>query len=199
MLKRAFDLVVAVASIILLSPLFLLIACVIRWTMGTPILFKQLRPGKGSKPFIMLKFRTMLNERDPEGNILEDRLRLTSVGRFLRATSLDEIPELWNVIRGEMSIVGPRPLLMEYLQLYSFEQLRRHEVRPGVTGWAQVNGRNRIGWEQKFELDVWYVDNRSFLLDLRIIALTIVKVLVRQGISADGEATMTKFEGSHRK
>ncbi len=162
------------------------------------MIFTQVRPGKGTKPFKMHKFRTMRDALDAEGNPLPDDERLTRFGRFLRSTSLDELPELWNVLKGEMSIVGPRPLLMEYLPLYSQDQNRRHEVRPGITGWAQVNGRNAISWEEKFELDVWYVDNQSIWLDLKIIWLTVLKVLAREGVSAPGEATTTKFKGSSK-
>lgn len=164
--------------------------------MGTPVIFSQIRPGKDGKPFRMYKFRSMKNATDEAGNPLPDDQRMTPFGAKLRSSSLDELPELWNVLKGEMSLVGPRPLLMEYLPLYSPEQYRRHEVRPGVTGWAQVNGRNAISWEDKFKLDVWYVDNRSFLLDLKIIFLTIKKVFVKEGISAQGEATMPRFTGS---
>ena len=164
--------------------------------MGSPILLRQVRPGWRGHPFEMIKFRTMTNERSLDGELLPDAVRLTSFGRLLRATSLDELPELWNVLKGDMSLVGPRPLLMEYLPLYTPAQARRHEVRPGITGWAQVNGRNAISWEGKFDLDVWYVDNRSLWLDIRILWMTIRKVLVRDGISALGEATMPRFTGS---
>ena len=166
-----------------------------RRKLGSPVLFTQVRPGVHGKPFLMVKFRTMTDERDASGALLPDAKRLTPFGRFLRASSLDELPELWNVLRGEMSLVGPRPLLMEYLPLYSPEQARRHEVRPGITGWAQVNGRNAISWADKFALDVWYVDNRSLWLDVKILWRTVRKVLVRDGISAAGEATMPKFTG----
>jgi lipopolysaccharide/colanic/teichoic acid biosynthesis glycosyltransferase len=176
-------------------PLTFLALCV-RLKLGDPIFFTQIRPGLNSKPFEMLKFRTMTNECSADGVLLPDSKRLTNFGRFLRATSLDELPELWNVLKGDMSLVGPRPLLMEYLPLYTEEQARRHEVRPGITGWAQVNGRNAISWEEKFKLDVWYVENQSFFLDVRILALTILKVIKRDGISAQGEVTMTKFTGS---
>lgn len=167
--------------------------------IGSPVLFRQVRPGINGKPFEMIKFRTMLDAVDVDGNILPDSARLTRFGNFLRSTSLDELPELWNVLRGDMSLVGPRPLLMEYLPLYSPEQARRHDVRPGVTGWAQINGRNAISWEDKFKLDVWYVDNQSLWLDIRILLLTVKKVVVRDGISADGEATMTRFYGTGKK
>ncbi|WP_302471829.1 sugar transferase [Pseudomonas fakonensis] len=174
----------------------LVVALLIRRRLGSPVLFTQVRPGLGGKPFKMVKFRTMRDAVDSQGNALPDDQRMTPFGSFLRATSLDELPELWNVIKGEMSLVGPRPLLMEYLPLYSAEQYRRHEVRPGVTGWAQINGRNALSWEDKFKLDVWYVANRSFWLDLKIIFLTLKKVVRRDGISAAGEATMSKFSGN---
>lgn len=196
MLKRCFDFVAAAAGLLLLSPVLLLVAWKVRRTMGSPVLFQQVRPGLHGTPFRMVKFRTMRDAIGPDGQPLPDAERLTPFGQFLRSSSLDELPELWNVLKGEMSLVGPRPLLMEYLPLYSPEQARRHEVRPGVTGWAQVNGRNAISWEQKFAFDVWYVDNRSFWLDVKIIFLTVKKVLVRDGISAQGEATMPKFTGS---
>ena len=196
MLKRVFDIVASGVALLLLSPVILVVAIQIRRKLGSPVLFRQIRPGKDGKPFQMIKFRTMLDALDKQGNPLPDDQRMTPFGSFLRATSLDELPELWNVLKGEMSLVGPRPLLMEYLPLYSQEQYRRHEARPGVTGWAQVNGRNAISWEDKFKLDVWYVDNQSFLLDLRILFLTVKKVLVRDGISGEGEATMSKFTGN---
>jgi lipopolysaccharide/colanic/teichoic acid biosynthesis glycosyltransferase len=198
MLKRSADLIFAVVALVLLAPVIGLVALLIRTRMGSPVLFRQVRPGLHAKPFEMIKFRTMLDALGPDGQPLPDGERLTSLGRFLRSTSLDELPELWNVLKGEMSLVGPRPLLMEYVPLYSPEQARRHEVRPGVTGWAQVNGRNAIGWDEKLALDSWYVDNRSALLDLKILALTVGKVFGRHGISADGEATMSRFEGSNR-
>jgi lipopolysaccharide/colanic/teichoic acid biosynthesis glycosyltransferase len=176
-------------------PLLVLIGLV-RQKLSGPVFFRQIRPGLHGKPFEMVKFRTMTDQKDPDGQLLPDSVRLTPFGRFLRATSLDELPELWNVLKGEMSLVGPRPLLMEYLPLYTPEQARRHEVRPGITGWAQVNGRNAISWEDKFKLDVWYVDHRSLRLDLRILCLTVKKVLMRDGISAAGEATMPMFSGS---
>lgn len=194
--KRLFDSLVATLALLIFGPLLMLIAWQVRLKMGAPVLFRQTRPGLHGGQFEMLKFRTMKDARDSNGTILPDRERLTDFGHWLRATSLDELPELWNVLRGEMSLVGPRPLLMEYLPLYNERQSRRHEVRPGLTGWAQVNGRNALSWEEKFELDVWYVENRSFLLDLRIIFLTIKKVLLREGISAAGEVTMSKFTGS---
>ena len=195
-MKRLFDLAVAVSLLTMLSAPLLLLALVVRITLGGPVLFRQVRPGLHGRPFRMIKFRTMTDARDADGALLPDAQRLTPLGRFLRATSLDELPELWNVIRGDMSLVGPRPLLMEYLPLYSAEQARRHEVRPGVTGWAQVNGRNSLSWERRLEMDVWYVDHQSFWLDLRILVMTVGKVVRRDGISADGEATMPKFTGN---
>lgn len=194
-MKRALDIVAAGLGLVLLSPLLGLLALVVAATMGRPVLFSQVRPGLKARPFRLYKFRTMRDAADHTGAVLSDAARLTRTGRFLRASSLDELPELWNILRGDMSLVGPRPLLMEYLPLYSPEQARRHEVRPGLTGWAQINGRNALTWNEKFTLDIWYVDNRSFLLDLRIIALTAWRVVQRQGIAADGEATMTRFEG----
>ena len=182
--------------LVLLFPILCLLAIVIFWRIGAPVLFFQVRPGLHGKPFRMVKFRTMTDERNPDGVLLPDELRITQLGRFLRQSSLDELPELWNVLRGEMSLVGPRPLLMDYLPLYTLEQARRHEVRPGITGWAQVNGRNAISWDEKFLLDVWYVDSRSFWLDLKIIWTTLRKVVKREGISAAGEATMSKFTGN---
>lgn len=193
--KRVLDILGAGIGLLLLSPVLLVVSLLILRQMGRPVFFRQIRPGLHGRPFGMVKFRTMRDALDAEGNPLPDSERLTRLGRFLRSSSLDELPELWNVLRGEMSLVGPRPLLMEYLPLYSPIQARRHEVRPGVTGWAQVNGRNAITWDEKFALDVWYVDNQSLWLDLRIIGLTIRKVLTREGISAAGEATMPKFEG----
>lgn len=198
MIKRLFDIVASLLGLLLLSPVILFVAWQIRRKLGKPVLFRQVRPGVGGHPFEMIKFRTMRDAVDANGNALPDVERMTSFGNFLRSTSLDELPELWNVLKGDMSLVGPRPLLMEYLPLYSVEQYRRHELRPGVTGWAQVNGRNALSWEEKFELDVWYVDNRSFWLDLKIILMTLKKVFVREGISADGEATMSKFTGSEK-
>lgn len=198
-MKRLIDISGATAALILLSPAILATAIVVRLRMGSPVLFAQLRPGRNGVPFRMLKFRTMLDELDSEGLPLPDSERLTTLGRFLRSTSLDELPTLWSVLNGDMSLVGPRPLLMEYLPLYSPKQARRHKVRPGITGWAQVNGRNALSWEEKFALDLWYVDNRSFMLDLKILWLTVRKVLVRDGISAEGEATMPKFTGNQSK
>ena len=198
MTKRLFDIIATAIGLPLLAPVIAVVAFQIRRKLGSPVLFRQVRPGKDGKPFEMIKFRTMRDATDQNGNPLPDSERMTSFGAFLRSTSLDELPELWNVLKGDMSLVGPRPLLMEYLPLYSKEQYRRHEVRPGVTGWAQINGRNAISWEDKFKLDVWYVDNRSLWLDLKIIYLTVKKVLVRDGIAAEGEATMLKFTGSDR-
>jgi lipopolysaccharide/colanic/teichoic acid biosynthesis glycosyltransferase len=195
-LKRLFDLLAAALGLLLLALPLALLAWQVRRKLGSPVLFSQVRPGMNGKPFRMVKFRTMTDERGLDGVLLSDVVRLTSYGRWLRATSLDELPELWNVLCGDMSLVGPRPLLMEYISLYTPEQARRHEVRPGITGWAQVHGRNGINWEQKFALDVWYVDNRSFRLDIKILWMTVRKVLIRDGISATGEATMPKFTGS---
>ena len=195
-MKRLLDLLAAALALLLLLLPLLALAWQIRRKLGSPVLFRQVRPGLQGRPFTMVKFRTMTDERGPDGALLPDAQRLTPFGRFLRASSLDELPELWNVLRGEMSLVGPRPLLMEYLPLYTPEQARRHEARPGITGWAQVNGRNAISWADKFALDVWYVDHRSLWLDVQILWRTVRKVLVRDGISAAGEATMTKFTGS---
>lgn len=194
--KRIFDLLIALPALILLSPLLTVLALLVRVNLGAPVLFRQRRPGLHGKPFEMVKFRTMTDARDASGVLLPDAERLTAFGRFLRSTSLDELPELWNVVRGDMSLVGPRPLLMQYLPLYTPEQARRHDVRPGVTGWAQVNGRNAISWEQKFAYDVWYVDNLSFWLDLKILWLTVRKIIAREGISQAGQATMEEFRGS---
>ncbi len=195
-MKRIIDILGASLGLLLLSPVLAIVAYKIRREMGAPVLFSQTRPGRDGKPFEMIKFRTMRDAVDAYGRPLPDAERLTKLGRFLRSSSIDELPELWNVLKGDMSLVGPRPLLMEYLPLYSPEQTRRHEVRPGVTGWAQVNGRNAISWDEKFALDVWYVDNRSLWLDLKIIWQTIRKVIKRDGISAAGEATMSKFTGN---
>ncbi|AGK56316.1 sugar transferase [Hyphomicrobium denitrificans 1NES1] len=194
--KRAFDIAAVLAGAIVAVPLAALIALLVRVNIGAPVLFVQRRPGLRGAPFDLIKFRTMTNRAGSDGKLLPDAERLTSFGRFLRSTSLDELPELWNVLKGEMSLVGPRPLLMEYLPLYSAEQARRHEVRPGVTGWAQINGRNAISWEEKFAFDVWYVDNHNLRLDLRILALTILKIVRRDGISAEGSATMERFKGA---
>jgi lipopolysaccharide/colanic/teichoic acid biosynthesis glycosyltransferase len=195
-LKRVFDLLFSVAAIITTSPLLLVLSLQSMRKIGSPILFWQTRPGLRGSPFRIVKFRTMVEIQDEAGTQSSDSERMTDFGNFLRSTSLDELPELWNVIKGDMSLVGPRPLLMEYLELYSPEQNRRHEVRPGITGWAQVKGRNNLSWEEKFALDVWYVDNRSMFLDFKILLLTIVKVLKREGISQEGEATMERFKGS---
>ncbi len=194
-LKRLIDIVGALGGLVLLAPLMMLIALLVRLNLGKPVLFRQVRPGQHGKPFVMYKFRTMTDATDEAGNLLPDEKRLTPFGRFLRSTSLDELPELFNVLKGEMSLVGPRPLLMEYLDRYTPEQARRHEVKPGITGWAQVHGRNALTWDEKFRLDVWYVDNWTIGLDLKIIALTLWKVLKREGISAEGCATMPKFTG----
>jgi lipopolysaccharide/colanic/teichoic acid biosynthesis glycosyltransferase len=195
-MKRFFDFVAASLALLILALPLLALALLIRRKLGSPVLFRQVRPGLHGKPFTMVKFRTMTDACGPDDALLPDAQRLTPFGLFLRASSLDELPELWNVLKGDMSLVGPRPLLMEYLPLYTREQARRHAVRPGITGWAQVNGRNAISWEDKFALDVWYVDHRSLWLDIKILWLTVKKVLVRDGISAAGEATMPKFMGS---
>jgi lipopolysaccharide/colanic/teichoic acid biosynthesis glycosyltransferase len=197
-MKRWFDFAVALFSLSLLWPALLAVALVVRWQLGAPVLFRQMRPGLNGKSFEMVKFRTMRDATGPDGQPLSDELRLNMLGQFLRATSLDELPELWNVLTGDMSLVGPRPLLIDYLPLYTPKQGRRHEVRPGITGWAQVNGRNAISWEDKFELDVWYVDNQTLWIDIKILWMTVRKVLVRDGISAAGEATMPKFTGSQK-
>ena len=195
MIKRLFDLFCAATGIILLTPCFICLSLAIAVNMGTPVLFRQVRPGLGGQSFTMLKFRTMRDAVDSFGGVLPDADRLTQLGQFLRASSLDELPELWNVLKGDMSLVGPRPLLLGYLPLYSTEQARRHEVRPGITGWAQVNGRNALSWEEKFVLDVWYVDNQSFWLDIKILARTVIAVFKRTGISNDGHVTMPPFQG----
>ncbi len=194
-MKRLIDIIEASAILLILSPVILLVAVLNRAYLGKPVFFIQKRPGLGGKPFDLVKFRTMKNGLDSKGQPLPDSERLTRYGKFLRSTSLDELPGLWNVVKGEMSLVGPRPLLMEYLPLYTSEQARRHDVRPGITGWAQVNGRNALSWEEKFEADLWYVDNQSFVLDFKIIVMTIIKVFKRDGVNADGEATMPKFTG----
>jgi sugar transferase EpsL len=196
MLKRTFDLLLTGIALIIFSPVMVALALLIRNMLGSPVIFKQQRPGLFTKPFYIYKFRSMNDNKNSLGELLCDAERLTSLGRWLRSTSLDELPSLWNVLKGEMSLVGPRPLLMEYVQLYNSEQMRRHEVKPGVTGWAQVNGRNAISWPDKFRLDVWYVDHQSLWLDIKIIFLTIKKVFFRDGISAEGEATMPKFTGN---
>ena len=196
-IKPSLDRLVAALALVLLSLLLLGLAVAVRFKLGHPVLFQQQRPGLRGKPFKMVKFRTMTDERITDGSLLPDALRLTPFGQWLRSTSLDELPELLNVLRGDMSFVGPRPLLMEYLPLYSPEQARRHDVRPGITGWAQVNGRNAISWDEKFKLDVWYIDHQSFWLDLKILLMTLHKVFIRHGISADDSSTMPKFTG-HR-
>ncbi|WP_412501517.1 sugar transferase [Shewanella chilikensis] len=195
-MKRLFDFLVSLTALITLLPILALVAWKIRKNLGSPVLFRQTRPGLHGKPFEMVKFRTMKDAIDDQGNPLPDSERMTPFGDRLRNSSLDELPELWNVLKGEMSLVGPRPLLMQYLPLYSQEQARRHEVRPGVTGWAQVNGRNAIGWEDKFKLDVWYVDNRNLWIDFKILLLTVKKVFIKEGISAEGEVTMNAFRGN---
>ncbi|HKP93279.1 MAG TPA: sugar transferase [Chthoniobacterales bacterium] len=194
--KRAFDLVLSAAALVFLAPLLLLVAICVRCFLGAPVLFRQQRPGLLGRPFTVIKFRTMLLPQNKNGQPLDDAARLTAFGRFLRSTSLDELPELVNVLRGEMSLVGPRPLLMHYLDLYSPEQMRRHDVRPGLTGWAQVVGRNATSWEQRFAHDVWYVDHVAFGLDLKIVFLTLKKVFLREGITAEGHATMAEFRGN---
>lgn len=197
-MKRAFDLVLTLPAALLLSPVLLVVALLVRLKLGSPVLFRQKRPGLHGRTFELVKFRTMTDARGPDGALLPDAVRLTPFGQFLRRSSLDELPELWNILRGEMSLVGPRPLLVEYLPLYDTAQARRHEVRPGLTGWAQINGRNTLSWEEKFAADVWYVDNRSLWLDSKVLALTVAAVLTRHGISAAGEATMPPFRGSGR-
>lgn len=199
MIKRLFDIAGSATLLLVFAPLLMGVAIAVRLFFGSPVLFSQIRPGLGGRPFRMVKFRTMTDARDRAGQLLPDAQRLTSFGCFLRSTSLDELPELLNVLTGDMSLVGPRPLLMEYLSLYSAEQRRRHEVRPGITGWAQVNGRNTLGWDERFQLDTWYVDHHTFELDLRILWMTARKVLIREGISAQGEATMAKFTGSGKE
>lgn len=196
MVKRSIDLVLVLLALPILLPLGVVVSLLVRHNLGSPILFRQIRPGVNGKPFEMVKFRTMRDAMDINGKPLPDEERLTRFGQLLRATSLDELPEIWNVLKGDMSLVGPRPLLMEYLPLYNDEQARRHLVRPGVTGWAQVNGRNAISWEEKFKLDVWYVDHQSLWLDVKILLLTMLKVFKRAGISQDGQATMERFTGS---
>lgn len=196
MIKRILDITIASTALILLSPVYLIVAHKVKKNLGSPVLFRQVRPGLHGKPFEMIKFRTMKDAFDTDGNPLPDSERLTPFGKMLRATSLDEMPELWNVIKGDMSIVGPRPLLMEYLPLYNSEQAKRHNVRPGITGYAQVNGRNAISWEKKFELDTWYVEHQSLWLDFKIMLKTIKKVIAKDDISAEGETTMTKFTGT---
>lgn len=196
MLKRAFDIAASASALVVLSPVLAITAYKVKKELGSPVLFRQTRPGLHGKPFEMIKFRTMKDATDKEGNALPDSERLTEFGKKLRASSLDELPELWNVLKGDMSLVGPRPLLMEYLPLYSVEQAKRHNVRPGVTGYAQVNGRNSLSWEDKFKLDTWYVEHQSLWLDMKILLKTVKKVIIKDGISAEGEATMTKFTGT---
>jgi len=196
-MKRFFDLVVSASALVIFLPVLLSVFLIIRTKLGSPVYFHQTRPGLNGQPFVMVKFRTMKDAVDNSGNQLPDSVRLTVFGRFLRSTSLDELPELWNVLKGDMSLVGPRPLLMEYLPLYTSEQSRRHEVRPGITGWAQVNGRNAISWQEKFKLDVWYVDNRSFVLDVKILIMTIMKVLKREGVVSEGLSTTENFQGNN--
>ncbi|WP_310735982.1 sugar transferase [Pseudoalteromonas sp. SR43-2] len=197
MIKYLFDLTVSIIVFLILLPVILLVAVLIRIKLGSPILFTQDRPGLNGKVFKMMKFRSMLDAKDKHGNLLPDNERMTKFGAFLRSTSLDELPGLFNVLKGDMSLVGPRPLLVQYLPLYNSEQAKRHNVRPGITGWAQVNGRNAIGWDEKFKLDVWYVENQSFLLDMKILLLTVKKVFIREGISADGHVTIEPFKGSN--
>ncbi|MDS1140056.1 sugar transferase [Pusillimonas sp. SM2304] len=198
MIKRLFDIAAAATALLLLSPVLAAVAVLVALKMGRPILFTQRRPGLHEQPFLMLKFRTMRDATDADGKTLDDAQRLTPFGRWLRSTSLDELPELWNVLKGELSLVGPRPLLMEYLPYYDDVQRRRHDVRPGLTGWAQVNGRNAVDWAERFELDVWYVDHCSFWLDMKILIMTVRLVLARKGVNAQGEATMRKFTGNER-
>ncbi|MFT8275899.1 sugar transferase [Kerstersia gyiorum] len=198
MIKRLFDIVVSLTALVLLSPVLLIVSIQVRRKLGSPVFFRQIRPGLRGKPFEMIKFRTMRDAIDANGKPLPDAERLTGFGRMLRSTSLDELPELWNVLKGEMSLVGPRPLLMEYLHLYDKRQASRHDVKPGITGWAQVNGRNAISWEQKFEYDAWYVEHQSLWLDIKILWLTVKKVIIRDGISAEGSATMEKFQGTNK-
>jgi len=195
-MKRSFDVFFSIFLLIFLFPVLALVSVMVLVLIGSPILFFQTRPGLNAKPFILVKFRTMTSETDSNGILLEDKKRLNRFGRFLRSTSLDELPELWNVLKGDMSLVGPRPLLVEYLPLYSKKQSRRHEVKPGITGWAQVNGRNAISWEEKFKFDVWYVDNQSFWLDVKILLLTVKRIFQRQGIVPDGLDKMPKFKGN---
>lgn len=195
MIKRIFDLFVSISALIFLFPIIIIIALLILKKLGSPVVFRQTRPGRNGMPFQMIKFRTMTDEVDANGELLSDEHRLTKFGKFLRATSMDELPELWNVIKGDMSLVGPRPLLMDYLPLYNQEQARRHNVLPGLTGWAQINGRNELSWEKKFKYDIWYVDNHSFWLDIKIILLTIAKVFKREGIHSEGQVTAQRFEG----
>jgi len=196
--KRVFDFVLSSVALLVLFPVIIIVVVLIAFNMGRPVIFKQVRPGLEGRTFKMSKFRTMTDAKDDQGKLLPDSERLTAFGQFLRSSSLDELPGLWCVLKGDMSLVGPRPLLVEYLPLYSDEQAKRHDVRPGITGWAQVNGRNAISWDDKFKLDVWYVENQSFWLDIKILLLTVKKVFVREGISAEGEVTMSKFTGSQQ-
>lgn len=197
--KRVLDLLITIPVSLLLVPVVSVVAALIRWDLGSPMFYKQKRPGKNGIPFMVYKFRTMRNDKDKTGTLLPDDKRLTKLGSFLRSTSIDELPQLLNVIKGNLSLVGPRPLLMEYVPRYNPEQARRHEVKPGITGWAQVNGRNAISWDEKFKLDVWYVDNQSFLIDLKILWMTFIKVVRREGISQAGHATMPFFDGNKDK
>ncbi|WP_430791294.1 sugar transferase [Virgibacillus flavescens] len=197
-MKKLVDFLVALTCLIILSPILIVFAVLVRYKLGKPIIFKQKRPGLGGKPFYVYKFRTMTDETDRNGNLLPDHMRLTKFGQFIRRLSIDELPQLFNVVKGDLSLVGPRPLLMEYLPLYTKEQARRHDVKPGITGWAQVNGRNAISWEEKFKLDVWYVNNQSFALDMKILFMTIRKVFKSEGINQEKEVTMEKFKGTRR-
>ena len=198
MLKRGFDIIASAIALVVLAPLLIVVAILVWRHLGTPVIFSQVRTGRRGRPFLIRKFRTMTEDRDASGDLVGDEGRLTSLGGFFRSTSIDELPELWNVLTGDMTLVGPRPLLVEYLARYSTEQFRRHELRPGITGWAQVNGRNSITWDDKFALDIWYIDNRTFWLDLRILYRSVKKVLRRDGISHSGDVTMPKFRGSNR-
>jgi len=195
MVKRLFDIVVSAIALLVFLPLILILIVLVRIKLGSPVFFTQTRPGKDGKPFQMVKFRSMTTAKDADGNLLPDDQRLPKFGKLLRSTSLDELPELWNVLKGDMSLVGPRPLLMQYLDRYTPEQRRRHEVRPGITGWAQVNGRNNVPWEERFKMDVWYVDNHNLLLDIKILWMTVLKVVKRSDVSQEGHATMTEFMG----
>jgi len=195
LIKRPFDFIVAFTALLYLYPVMIILAILVRLKLGSPILFKQERPGLYGQPFMMMKFRTMTDERDKNGDLLPDDIRLTSFGKFLRGASLDELPELINVLKGDMSLVGPRPLLMRYLDRYTPEQARRHEVKPGITGWAQINGRNAISWEDRLRLDVWYIDHLSLWVDFKVLFMTVIKVIKREGISQDGHVTMTEFMG----
>lgn len=198
-MKRTFDLIVSITVLVIALPIMAVLALIIVWKMGRPVLFKQKRPGLNGQPFMLYKFRTMTDGKDADGKLLSDSERLTPFGIFMRSLSLDELPQLINVIRGDLSLVGPRPLLMDYLVLYNETQKKRHMVKPGITGWAQVNGRNSITWEEKFEMDVWYAENRTFLIDLRIILMTVKKVLQREGITEEGESTASAFQGTEKK